>query len=101
MRSLIAAILLLCSTWAQAAQFEWQKTIICDDTNAVFDYFEKGQPQERVVWRGRDLMEPLLTHTMLANIKTGSWTLVQHDAQYACVLAAGLEFKAIEVGEKI
>jgi hypothetical protein len=38
---------------------------------------------------------------MLANFKTGSWTLVQHDAQYACVLAAGLNFKVIEVGEKI
>lgn len=101
MRSLIAAALLLCSTWVQAAQFEWQKTIICDSTKAVFDYFEKGTHQERVVWRGRDLTDPAITHTMLANIKTGTWTLVQHDDRWACVLAAGTDFKAVEVGEKI
>ena len=104
MRSLIAASLLLCSTWAQSqsqTQFEWHKTVICDSTKTVFEYFEKGQPQEHVVWQGQDLTDPRLTHTMLANFKTGSWTMVQHDAQYACVLAAGLNFKAIEVGEKI
>lgn len=100
MRSLIAASLLLCSTWAQA-QFEWNKPVICDETKTVFDHFENGKYKERVVWQGRDLADPSLTHTMLANLKTGTWTLVQHDARYACVLAAGTDFKAIEVGEKI
>ena len=103
MRSLIAASLLLCSTWAQSqsqTQFEWHKTVVCDSTKTVFEYFEKGQPQEHVVWQGQDLTDPRLTHTMLANFKTGTWTLVQHDAQYACVLAMGTDFKAIEVGDK-
>lgn len=101
MRSLIAAVLLLCSTWVNSAQFEWHKTIICDDTKAVFEYFERGQHQERVVWQGRDLVDPSLSHTMLANIKTGTWTLVQHDERYACVLAAGLNYKPVDAGEKI
>lgn len=100
MRSLITAALLLCSSLAQA-QFEWQKTIICDETKAVFDYFEKGQHQERVVWRARDLVDPNLTHTMLANLKTGTWTMVQHDDRYACVLSAGTDFKVVDVGQKI
>ncbi len=99
MRTLLIAALLLMSGLASARQFQFEKTIICDDTRTVFEYFQNGKYQEKPVWTARDVVEPAVRHVMMLNKQTGTWTLIQFDEQYACVLAAGEDYQLM--GEKI
>ena len=94
MYKLALALMLLLSTTAQA-QFRSEKSIVCDDVGKIFVYFTSDPHNERPIWMGKDVTDPSVQHTLMANHKTGTWTLIMNNDKIGCVLAAGTKHTLI------
>ena len=68
------------------AALSLQKTIVCEDIEiALATLTEKYQ--EQIVWIGRP--NARTASALYANADTGTWTFVQFDEEWMCVLSAG------------
>lgn len=62
------------------------KPLKCSDAETVMNHF-KDNFKEAPLWVGKTTTG---THiTLLVNKETRSWTLVEYDVKFACVLGAG------------
>jgi hypothetical protein len=74
-------------TYTHAEPRAVKKTVICADKIAVFEQLIK-EFGETPQWQGQNAQQ--MTQIMLTvNLKTGSWTIVEYNADTACVLAVG------------
>ena len=64
------------------------KKVVCTDAKTLFESVRDSKYKEEPIWVGR-LDDS--TMTILANKKTGTWTLVQFNGNVACVIDAGEE----------
>jgi len=63
----------------------------CSDAQSVINYFLDIH-KEKPVWVGKSVHN---THiTLMLNRETRSWTLIEYDSKFACVLGAGEEKSA-------
>jgi hypothetical protein len=87
MRTFSAGLLLLVATTVMSEPRVLRKQIVCDTTvkmlTTITEEFEET-PQ----WQGVNPVQ--MTQIMLTvNLKTGAWTMVEYNADTACVLAVG------------
>jgi hypothetical protein len=83
------ALLLLLFAGSVQAEFQTEKTIVCDDVKKIFAYFQKDPYNETPMWSGRDIIDHAVQHTLLVNHRTGTWTMIAFNAEIGCVLGAG------------
>ena len=83
----VALLFCLTSLVAHAQQIiDLQKPMKCSDAQSVFNHFTDTYG-EKPLWVGKTTMD---THvTLLVNKEKRSWTLIEYDANIACVLGAG------------
>ena len=91
MKYLLASVAILISATAFAMDrseiVTINKSMQCAPTKAVFDEF-LSKFGETPLWIGKE--ENSYSYiTMLNNKQTGTWTLVQHDSNMACILGSG------------
>ena len=95
MRKLILALTLFSSSIA-AAPFQYEKIVACDTLEKIFTHFTHDPYNEIPIWMGKDVSDPKSQFTLLANVKTGTWTYIQTNETIGCVLAVGQGFTEIE-----
>lgn len=62
------------------------KPMKCSNAESVMNFF-KDNYQETPLWVGKTTTG---THiTLMVNKETRSWTMIEYDARFACVLGAG------------
>jgi hypothetical protein len=69
------------------------KKVVCTDAKLLFESVRDSKYKEEPIWVGR-LDDS--TMTIVANKKTGTWTLIQFNGDIACVIDAGEENTLIE-----
>ena len=62
------------------------KPLKCSNADTVLNYF-RDNFQEAPLWVGKTTTGSFIT--LLVNKETRSWTLVEYDVKFACVLGAG------------
>lgn len=103
MRKLVLALVLLCTNSLQAAPFQYERIMTCDTLDKIFTHFTQDPYHEKPIWIGKDVGDPKSQFTLLANVKTGTWTFIQTNDTIGCVLAVGKGFTEIEhaIGDRI
>ena len=83
----MALLFCLISSIAHAQEIiDLQKPLKCSDAQSVMNYFVDIH-KETPVWVGKSVHD---THiTLLMNLATGSWTMIEYGVKIACVLGAG------------
>ena len=77
---------------AFAEAIETKKDVICDNKKELFDWVQTNEYQEKLIWIG----DSPLSKTKLAVISikdTGTWTIIEFNDKYACVLSVGVNSK--------
>lgn len=88
MRTIILAIALLFATSANS-QVQMTKRVMCAETKQVLEAFQGSKYKEVLRWSGRDLQNEENTYVLLTNAKTKTFTIIEMNAQMACVLGTG------------
>ena len=90
MRTLLMAFLFgLTSSIVNAQSVEVKKTVVCDDTQAVIKSLME-QYKEKPVWTARNPLEDA-RYALFINNEKGTWTLLQMNAEVACIIGIGSE----------
>jgi hypothetical protein len=99
MRKFFASVLLLpILALAQQGPVKVDKEVLCDDTAVVLKWALDNEFKEQPVWLGADRTS---RYSLLANEKSGTWTLVQFNKDVACILGTGMAHKLVITGPKI
>jgi hypothetical protein len=99
MRKIFASVLLLpILALAQQGPVKVDKEVLCDDTAVVLKWALENDFKEQPAWIGVDRTS---RYSLLANEKSGTWTLVQFNKDVACILGTGSGHKVILNGPKI
>jgi len=85
MRQLLLGVLLLPAI-AFAEPVTVEKPVVCEKTKILIEVLSGSDYKEVPVWTGRD---DTSRYSIFANEKTGSWTIIQFNANIACVLGSG------------
>ena len=90
----IAAILLACVavSVAFAEAIETTKDVLCDNKKELFDWIQTNEYQEKLTWVG-DSPSSKTKLAVLTNNETGTWTIIEFDDKYACVISVGVKSK--------
>lgn len=80
--------LLLISTTAQAQQ-QFNKPVICAETERVIKSLTSEEYKEKPFWMGVDNKDN--TFSVFYNKETTGWTIIEFKGRTACVLGAGYE----------
>jgi hypothetical protein len=87
-------LLLLLSTNCYAEPFQYDKPTICNDLLSVLNMM--SEYKEKIVFTGRPQgpNEGDSFIVLLENLETGTWTLLQHNEKFACIIAVGKNEKS-------
>ena len=91
MRKIILALLFLPSLAVAKEWFEANKTIDCGPFQEILAVITKKGVDEEVLWIGQ--AENNSNVALFVNTKSNSWTIVQYNTEFACVLEMGSSFK--------
>lgn len=94
----ITAILLMCVaiSIASAESIETTKDVICDDKEELFAWLQTNEYQEKPTWVG-DSPSSKTKLAVLTNNETGTWTIIEFNNKYACVVSVGVKSKLAPV----
>lgn len=94
MKKLLLGVLLL-PTLVFSEPVKIDKEVICDETKVVIATLIKFK--EVLVWTGKD---DTSRYALLANEKTGSWTIIQFNEDLACIIGVGDSHKPLKLDSK-
>lgn len=94
---LVAFLSCLTSTIANAEPVEMAKDVLCDSTPKLLEFLSKNH-SEKPIWLANSGDDDS-RYTILVNPKTNDWTLLQFNADMACVLGVGKNSKLIFLPE--
>lgn len=88
-------LLLLIVTNCYAEPFAYEKPLICDNTVDIFSMLEK-EYNEKIIFSGNPdgATEKGSVIVVTENSQTGTWTIVQFNSKFACVIAIGKNEKS-------
>lgn len=92
--TLLTAVLISTSVFAEDTSKEVKKTVVCDKAEKMLPYFAK-EYQEELFWVGVSGGEGDSTAytAVLVNKETETWTVVMFNNEIACLLESGKKFK--------
>ena len=87
-------LMMLLASNCYADPFRYDKPTVCDDVKEIMKMIEKYE--EKIIFSGKpDGNGNGGSYIMLTeNNKTGSWTLIQTNAKFSCVIAVGTNEKS-------
>jgi hypothetical protein len=89
----LIVLLALATIVAHSESQQMRLVVFCDTPEAIFTPLARDF-LEQPVWTGSsDSQNTRLILT--ANAKTGTWTIVEYNGDFACVLAVGREHKFV------
>jgi hypothetical protein len=90
MKKLLLLVLLLPTlVFSQQEPVIVDKKVVCDEIKIVIDWIKNSQEQQPL-WLGvSDVGET--RYGLVENQKTGSWTIIEFNDKYACILGTGME----------
>jgi hypothetical protein len=90
MKSIVVVAFLLGLTSSIAnAQFRYDYPVVCDDTKKLIESLATNF-KEKLSWTGKHVDDKSI-YSLWVNEKTGSWTLLKMNPEYACILGIGEE----------
>lgn len=100
MRKLAMAFLFcLISPIANAQEIiDLTKPMKCSDAESVMNYFS-NEHKEKPVWVGKTLNGSHIT--LLVNKEKHTWTMIEYDSRFGCVLGAGESSSDPNIGIKL
>lgn len=90
---IVACLLCLTSTVANAQAFQTNKPVICDDSKKIIEALGERWG-ERLVWLSNDAQD-LSKFGLFVNQKTNTWTILQFTAEVACIVGVGKDSQFI------
>ena len=87
-------LLLVISSACHAEPFQSTKTVMCDSLPTLLRNLEPFK--EKVIWSGAPEGPGNIgsTISLMEHPTNGSWTLIQYDSKYGCVLGVGTNLKS-------
>lgn len=76
------------------------KKVICDEFDKMIEVLVKKEYNEQILWIGSDKNSDS-KYAIMANQKTGTWTVIQYNKEAACIIGAGEHFRILDISEKI
>lgn len=70
--------------------------MICNSTRIVLAEIAKSEYREVPLWVGEVSKESKVKLAIVANEKTGSWTLLQYNDEVACLMSVGEGFRFVK-----
>ncbi len=89
----VAFLLSLTSSIANAQSFQADKPVICDDTQKIITSLTETF-KEVPIWTAKD-GSTSSRYSLFVNEKTGAWTMLQMTPEVSCILGVGEESKII------
>lgn len=74
------------------AQIVLRKPVVCDLTDKITAEVMGSKYQEKPIWAGISSDNANSVFVILANEKTGSWTMLQNSEQWSCIVGSGDKF---------
>jgi hypothetical protein len=95
---ILALAFLVCLSSLANAQFKYDYPLLCDSTSKMIESLGKNY-QEKIRWTGAHVDDKSV-YSLWINDRTGSWTLLKMNTEYACILGVGDESK-LTLGESV
>lgn len=89
----LMAILLLLPAISMAQPIILNNRMLCNETRIVLSEISKSEHKEVPLWIGEVSKEDNIKVAIVANEKTGSWTLLQYNEVVTCIMAVGEGFR--------
>ncbi len=89
----VAFLLSLSSSLANAQPFESRKPVLCDDAKTLIRSLTENY-NEKPIWTARNPVDDT-RFGLFVNEKTKSWTLLQMTPEMACIIGVGQESNLI------
>jgi len=72
-----------------------EKKVVCDNLKTIIESIS-ADANEVPTWSGRD---DTSKYILMANTKTGTWTMIQFNDKIACILGAGENSTVVRSGK--
>ena len=92
MKHILIFLTSLVAITALAQPVATNKEVYCDKTETMISILKGADYQEMPIWFGKEKDSKAPHYSLLVNQKTKSWTIIQFNAETACVLGAGEGF---------
>lgn len=90
---IVAFLLCLTSTVANAQAFQTNKPVLCDDSKKIIEALVEKYG-EKLIWMAND-MQDKSKFGLFVNEKTNTWTMLQFTSEVACIVGLGENSKLI------
>ena len=80
---------------AAFAQGTTKKEVYCDKTETVISDLKGRDYQEDPIWLGKEKDSKMPNYMLFVNHETKSWTIIQFNNEFACVLGIGKGYNTI------
>lgn len=90
---IVAFLLCLTSTIANAQAFQTNKPVLCDDSKKIIEALGERYG-EKLIWLAND-MQDKSKFGLFVNEKTKTWTMLQFTPEIACIVGLGENSKLI------
>ncbi len=88
-RVVVAFLLSLISSIANAQAFEARKPVLCDNVQTLIKGLTENY-NEKPVWTARNPQDDT-RYALFVNDREGTWTLLQMTTEIACIIGVGKE----------
>ena len=79
---------------ASAEEFVIKKEVLCDKTDVLIPILKGKDFEEVPIWFGKgDAKAP--NYSLFVNSETKTWTFIQFNKEFACVLGSGESFNIL------
>ena len=94
----LSIALILCSIGAAstAQVYKIDKEIVCSSVKTVFEYVSETY-NEIPVWQGASMDSKFM---LTANAQTKTWTMIEYNNQFACVVGSGDKAHVINLDKR-
>jgi hypothetical protein len=88
MKKLLILLLFPLTVFAQNEPFTLNKPVMCDKIEVVIKWLENKERNQKPFWIGHSTSNEIF-YGVIVNERTGSWTMIEFNDKYACVLGTG------------
>lgn len=94
MKHILIFLALSIATLVNAEEFLLKKEVQCDKTDEMIAILKGEKFEEVPIWLGKgDAKAP--NYSLFVNSETRTWTIIQFNKEYSCVLGAGESYNLI------
>lgn len=88
MKKLLMILLFPLTVFAQNKPVVINKPVVCDKIEVVAQWMMTVNKNQKPFWVGKSSSQEVF-YGMVVNERTGDWTIIEFNSEYACVLGFG------------